>query len=762
MRLQFLLQPQLFFLLGLLVLHLSLLSSHALSSSTSDEAGIYWNNLSVTIRATRARATRTKATSNDTTSVVTLVHSFSGSVTNGQVCGIIGPSGAGKSTFLAALGGSCGASLRVHGHVWMLQWKHNNTNNTNDKNNKKKIEEKDEEEGMDYDDNMDKIQEATFVTQQDGQVAFLQQHDSFFHLLTVRETMELAAYLEVPKKSKADRLDVIDRTLDALGLASVAHRRVGDRSGSGGGGGMSGIGGVGGNGGVGLSGGERRRLSVGLELLATPRIFLADESTTGLDSSQAVKIVTLIVNLAKERQIPAILTLHQPRASIFKMLDSFILLAPGGRVCYAGPRQSALAYFLDLGYKCPDETNPAEFFIDLVSVDTEDPVEERQDEARIDRLVQAFQASQENSRPNVPFISRQPSIQKRLERSPIRRFGALLLRSWRQNVRNTHYNLARFFACLGCSGLFSQIFKSVRDDVPYARSIADRTALLSFGVINMCMMALLKTVHLFAKEQGVVRREQMRQQYSSLEYLFSKVLSEIPMDTAFAALFTTVLKFVTGLRISWTKLTAAFAVMTAAGASLGFAIGSCAKDGDTAMAIAMPIMVLFMVVGVINPSGVDRQSSSSSQTPGVVKLLKVCSPIKWAIEAVLIGEFQGVDLREKGQMPWDRIRGLPKFGAFAMVQNGDQILASLGLDTCTYQSVMRHMALLVFWNLCLSWIGLELNAKGTQKIHGHGSSSSSHQTTTPKHPVKERRVQESRRDTNALDVIPIPAMSSRL
>jgi ABC-type multidrug transport system ATPase subunit len=173
-------------------------------------------------------------------------------------------------------------------------------------------------------------------------------------MLTVRETLELAAYLEFPSKSKKGRDELIDRNLDALGLAKVAHRAIGDRTQVAG---------------AGLSGGERRRLSVGLELISTPQLFLADESTTGLDSSQAVKIVKLIVDLARERQIPAILSIHQPRASIWKMLDSFILLAPGGRICYSGPRQPALSYFKSLGYECPPETNPAEFFIDLVSVD---------------------------------------------------------------------------------------------------------------------------------------------------------------------------------------------------------------------------------------------------------------------------------------------------------------------------------------------------------------------------------------------------------
>lgn len=294
----------------------------------------------------------------------------------------------------------------------------------------------------------------------------------------------------------------------------------------------------------------------------------------------------------------------------------------------------------------------------------------------------------------------------------IRRFFAILRRAVRQNLRNTRYNMARLIAAVGCSTLFSQIFKSVRRGVPEARSIADRTALLSFGVVNMSMMAMMKTVHLFSRERAVVDREQMRQQYSSLEYLLSKAVAEIPLDVCFAGVFTSVLKSVTGLRIDWSKLTATFSLLTAAGASLGFAIGSCSKEGDTAMAIGFPIMVVFMVVGIINPSGVDKDSPP----PAVVKLLKQLSPIKWAIEGLLVAEFEGMDLRRKGHKPWQRIPELPKLGALTMVQNGDQILSALGLENTTYENVIIRMSMLSLANLVVSCIGLEATRPRSQKF----------------------------------------------
>jgi ABC-type multidrug transport system permease subunit len=91
------------------------------------------------------------------------------------------------------------------------------------------------------------------------------------------------------------------------------------------------------------------------------------------------------------------------------------------------------------------------------------------------------------------------------------------------------------------------------------------------------MMALMKTIQLFAKEKPVVQREQQRNQYTSLEYLLAKCMAELPLDAMFAGIFTTTLKAVCGIRIGWEALTGVFMLMTVAGASMGFAIGALVR-----------------------------------------------------------------------------------------------------------------------------------------------------------------------------------------
>jgi ABC-type multidrug transport system ATPase subunit len=408
-------------------------------------SGIYWDNLSV-----------------QTADGTFLLHNCRGFVENGHVCGLLGPSGAGKSTTLSAIGGAISSvsGLEVNGDVV-------------------------------YFDSQQQSKEHLRI--QGGKVAWLQQKDSFFNMLTVEETLQFAAFLELPRKSANERQKQVDSVMDSLGLQKLRDRKIGDSA-------MH----------KGLSGGEKRRLSLALELLSSPSLFIGDEPTSGLDSTMSAKVVRLIKTSVQERNIPCILALHQPRSSIYKMLDSVILMAPGGHVVYMGKANEAVSYFAKLGYVCPAETNPAEFLLDLVSVDSEDPRVASEDEVRISFLAAEFVEKQhtfekwviavQSDEIDVDFVlenalSRDEEVagtiaaidRKRhtLTFRPIQRFGRLLLRSWRQNIRNHRVNIFRLITSGGTACFFTKIFQSIKRGFFTPKSVADRVALLSFSVINM-------------------------------------------------------------------------------------------------------------------------------------------------------------------------------------------------------------------------------------------------------------------------------------
>ena len=117
-----------------------------------------------------------------------------------------------------------------------------------------------------------------------------------------------------------------------------------------------------------------------------------------------------------------------------------------------------------------------------------------------------------------------------------------------------------------------------------------------------------------------------------------------------------------------------------------------------------------MVVGIINPSGVDPDRPP----PTLVRLLKTVSPFRYAIEALCLGEYPGMEFfssptQKRGG--WFRqLKNLPRMGAMAMVQNGDQVIEALGLDNQTYSGAMVKLSWLSLHFLSLSWLGLEFQA----------------------------------------------------
>ena len=184
--------------------------------------------------------------------------------------------------------------------------------------------------------------------------------------------------------------------------------------------------------------------------------------------------------------------------------------------------------------------------------------------------------------------------------------------------------------------------------------------------------------------QPVIHREQTRRLWTPLEYLLAKALAEFPTDMFFATVFTTVLKWYSGIRISWERVTATFSLLTVSTASLGYFIASCTPpSGNLATTASIPVLVVLMVVGIINPSGIDP----SRPPPALVQYLKLWSPFRYAIEALSLGEYTGMKFHHERGRFFGRLRDLPKMGAMAMVKNGDQVIqGTKRLRSCPYQS----------------------------------------------------------------------------
>lgn len=181
-------------------------------------------------------------------------------------------------------------------------------------------------------------------------VGFVPQDDIVYSELTVRENLMYAGKFRLPSgTSKQQIRDLVDETLANLGLSRVADRLVGDVRRRG------------------VSGGEKKRVNIGLELMAKPRCLFLDEPTSGLDASSALLVMQSLKRLVTSKGVTIVSVIHQPRKFIFDLFDSLVLLGVGGRMVYHGPVDRALEYFECLDYVLPIGESVADFLIDISS-----------------------------------------------------------------------------------------------------------------------------------------------------------------------------------------------------------------------------------------------------------------------------------------------------------------------------------------------------------------------------------------------------------
>jgi len=232
-----------------------------------------------------------------------------------KICAIMGASGSGKTSLLNVLAGrsTSGSGVTVSGNVFLGE---------------------------------ERINPSAFRKQ----IAYVMQDDALMATSTPRELLIFSATMRLPSYYKKEQItNIVNECLINLGLTECADRMVG--------GAMI----------KGLSGGERKRTSIGVELVISPTLLFLDEPTSGLDSFNAYKIIALLKSIAIQHQTTVLMTIHQPSSKIFNLFDR-VLYLHAGEVLYQGHPHEIVHYFDQFGYHCPRNYNPSDFVIALSQV----------------------------------------------------------------------------------------------------------------------------------------------------------------------------------------------------------------------------------------------------------------------------------------------------------------------------------------------------------------------------------------------------------
>lgn len=610
--------------------------------SENGEAPVTGKVLPITIKWTNITCSLSDKSSN---TVRFLLKNVTGEAKPGQLLAIMGPSGSGKTTLLNVLAGQIKSSPKL------------NLSGLLDIN------------GVPF---SNKIYKSAYVRQE----------DLFFSQLTVRETLSLAAELQLQDVSSVEERDeYVNNLLFKTGLVSCADSRIGDAKVRG------------------ISGGEKKRLSLACELIASPSVVFADEPTTGLDAFQAERVMETLRQLAQDGHT-VICSIHQPRGSVYAKFDDIVLLAEGSLI-YAGPaRDEVLAYFSKFGYICPDHVNPAEFLADLISIDYSSPESVYSSQKRINSLVESFSEKIPEVLYAASLVRDSSKTHMNLQKKSIsrkggwwRQFKLLLKRAWMQASRDGPTNKVRARMSIASALIFGSVFWRMGRS---QTSIQDRMGLLQVTAINTAMAALTKTVGVFPKERAIVDRERAKGSYALGPYLLSKLIAEIPVGAAFPLLFGGILYPMARLHPAISRFGKFCGIVTVesfAASAMGLTVGAMVPTTEAALALGPSLMTVFIVFG--------GYYVNSDNTPIIFRWIPRVSLIRWAFQGLSINEFSGLQFEHQNSFD---------------IQSGEQALERLSFGGSRIgDTIIAQSRILMFWYYT-TYLLLEKNKPKYQRL----------------------------------------------
>lgn len=361
--------------------------------------------------------------------------------------------------------------------------------------------------------------------------AYIMQNDNLQPLLTVQEAMNVAAELKLTT-SHQQKKQKIDQILVTMSLDTCRHTRTGQ-----------------------LSGGERKRLAIALELINSPPILFLDEPTSGLDSVTSKYCITLLKQLAKAGQT-VICSIHQPSASLLNMIDHLYVVADGNCV-YSGSTQNLVPYLSSLGLQCPTHYNPADYLMEICNGDYGKYVPE---------MINAIENGKNNawrSTSNVTNVNHQEevialnvtaSFQALRQRSPVeiqhvhtRHKGSpdYATNFWKQLIILLKRNAIRLsrdkvltFTRLSMHFIIALIvgviYFKVGQDAVY---VLDNFNLLFFNIMFLMFSAFSATVTTFPSELPIIMREHFNRWYKLHSFYLANKLADIPIQFTAISLY---------------------------------------------------------------------------------------------------------------------------------------------------------------------------------------------------------------------------------
>ncbi|KAJ4980514.1 hypothetical protein NE237_031351 [Protea cynaroides] len=497
-----------------------------------------------------------------------ILKGITGSIGPGEILALMGPSGSGKTTLLQIVGG------RLHENV---------------------------KGSITYND-------IPYNPALKRRIGFVTQDDVLFPQLTVEETLVFAAFLRLPSNmTRQQKYSRVEMILKELGLerlndrsncpvtCSCRHTRIGGQLVKG------------------ISGGERKRTSIGHEILVDPSLLLLDEPTSGLDSTSASKLLQILQGLAKAGRT-VITTIHQPSSRMFHMFDKILLISEGYPVYYGRARDS-VGYFSSLRFIPEIAMNPAEFILDLATGQVNDisvpqdlltPRGNPEFEGEVIKYLQRKYKIEvepiekgENHRIRKAPEHLQLAIQVKKDwtMSWWEQFTILSKRTFKARCRD-YFDKLRLLQALGVAVLLGLLWW--KSKVGTEAQLRDQIGLLYYICIFWSSSSIFGSVYVFPFEKVYLVKERKTDMYRLSVYYVCSTLCDMVAHIAYPTSFMLILYFMANFKRTFACFfLTLFAIMLVAITSQGAGelFGAAVLSIKRAGMIASLVLMLFLLTG---------------------------------------------------------------------------------------------------------------------------------------------------------------------
>ncbi|WJX60438.1 ABC transporter G member 26 [Trifolium repens] len=481
-----------------------------------------------------------------------ILKGITGSIGPGEILALMGPSGSGKTTLLRVIGGRL--TDNVKGNIT-------------------------------YND-------VPYSPALKRRIGFVPQEDVLFPQLTVEETLIFSAFLRLPTNmSKQQKYARVENTVKDLGLERCRHTKIAG----------------------GISGGERKRTSIGNEILVDPSLLLLDEPTSGLDSTSANKLLLTLQGLAKAGRT-IITTIHQPSSRIFHMFNKLLLISEGSPVFY-GKARDTMEYFSSLSFVPEIPMNPAEFLLDLATGQVNDisvPQDIMKDQESTDPSAAVIKYVQlkykdilepkekeNHKRANTPkHLQLAIQVKKEWTLSWLDQFVNILYKRTFKARCMEYFDILRLVQALGIALLLGLLWwkSTINTEV----QLRDQVGLMFYICIFWTSTCIFGAVYVFPFEKVYLRKERKADMYRLSVYYASSTLCDMMAHVMYPTIFMLIVYFMVGFKSTvacffLTLFSVLLIAITSQGA--GELFGAAVMSIERAGMVASLILMLFLLTG---------------------------------------------------------------------------------------------------------------------------------------------------------------------